>query len=166
MPPKCNYVNQWVLLRLLTGLWVKNCLQSKMAVSPKVHSQCEWQLIKLETWSILHSVHGTQRLGECLLQVAQLVSASSNQLNLSEKVSQQYLLMLEEGGVSWICLVSGTSWSLFLARWNVSLPLRTFCCFTSLQTSCLNKLPSKLDCFTSEKIDSLQGPRQKGCHQS
>ena len=43
-------------------------------------------------------------------------------------------------------------------------------CFPSLynilQTSSLNKLPSKVDCFISEKSDTLQGPRQKGCHHS
>ena len=60
--PKSNLVNQWVLLVLLTAIWVTfRCRNDSKTAASLSSPQHPWQLIKMETHSPLHSLQASQQ---------------------------------------------------------------------------------------------------------
>lgn len=72
-PPESNLIQQWVLLGLLTEVWVRMTHQG----SP----QREWQLTKLGSWSSLFSLSAAQQVRGCPFQGSLLVQTSLRKLS-------------------------------------------------------------------------------------
>lgn len=147
-------------------------IRNDSMTSPGDHPCMGDSLQNLGTWSS-HSLQGAQQVGECPLQMAQLVWAFSRQLGrsgplLGNSVCLRFshshpccLAMVVEGRSECFCSVSETSRSLwvvysldfrsFCIGGNVSPPLRILCCWTFSNILCLYKLPApKTEVLLSE----------------
>lgn len=96
-PPKFNLVNQWDLLELHTGVWMRNYIQEQKWLKDicviKAYPSKSDSSQKLRTWIILYSLQADQQVSECLFQASQLMETSSRQ--------QGWLLLLPD---SWFSL--------------------------------------------------------------
>lgn len=76
IPPKPNLVNQWILWRLITGVWGRGYLEKHKLLKKKklkVHSIKGDSSQNLETRSALHSLQPTGQVEDCLSQASQAV---------------------------------------------------------------------------------------------
>lgn len=109
IPPKSTQVSHWVLLELLTEIWVRGYLQKlkcpKDSCHQKSHPSMGDNSQNLETWISGHSLQESQRVGEGSFQettslffspqfiLSPLPPGNLAGLNHSESLSSPLLLM-------------------------------------------------------------------------
>lgn len=135
IPPKSTQVSHWVLLELLTEIWVRGYLQKlkcpKDSCHQKSHPSMGDNSQNLETWISGHSLQVSQRVGEGSFQettslffspqfiLSPLPPGNLAGLSHSESLSSPLLLRcawrrrdLENSSAS------GTSWSYWVYLWD------------------------------------------------
>lgn len=117
--PKSYLVKQWVLLGLLTGVWLRGYLGAEKTQrqlhyqGPPQHGDSSW---KLETWSPLQCPQAAWPVGECPCALVLFAGDSGLALFLAALLVSVFFAgwHLCEGGAQWMWSVSGTFWDCFV----------------------------------------------------